>query len=322
MAAWADGERAHAEFEQRLIDDLVAVNRALDVDVLRMPWRMNRKPTARIDEHTFVFGDPDGAHDIWRYDPDTADFGLARRVGERPDADARCRAEIDAGDAGAPPPESQLRGLRMLRDAAGGEFFVVGAAAMITVGLAADDLMLLATDRGLVAERAMAQARRAVALGEALAESDLPPVILGGGDLAGTAGPMYSPAHFAEALLPAYVWAMERLNAMGVHYVFRSDGNIAPLMDMLFAQAGCPGFGEADRDAGMTVGAIRERFGNLVVWGNVSSVTLTHGSADDVRRQCEQILAESAGVGCFRGCSNAIVKGAPPANVEAMFSVR
>ncbi|MHC4718501.1 MAG: uroporphyrinogen decarboxylase family protein, partial [Planctomycetota bacterium] len=201
-------------------------------------------------------------------------------------------------------------------------FFVIVAAAMISVGVSADDLMLVATQPEVVARRAMVQARRAVALGEALVAAGLPPVILGGGDLAGSAGPMYSPADFRRVLLPAYVRALERLNGLGVHYVFRSDGNIWPLMDMLFDQAGCPGFGEADRDAGMTVGAIRERFESLVIWGNVSSVTLTHGSTEEVRRQSRQILAECGGVGCFQGCSNAIVKGTPPENVEAMFSVR
>ena len=47
---------------------------------------------------------------------------------------------------------------------------------------------------------------------------------------------------------------------MGVHYYFRSDGNLWPLMDMLFSEAACPGYGETDRDAQMTVAAVRERY--------------------------------------------------------------
>lgn len=326
VAAWSQGQRAHSEFEQRLIQDLIAVHRALDVDVLRMPWRMNRRPAARIDEHTFVFGDPQGVHEIWQYNPDSADFGPVRRVGRLPPPE-RSRRQ-DSHQARRDDPSGlrlvaeQLRGLRALREAAGGEFFVIGAAGMITAGLGQDDLLLLGLQPQLVAGRAMLQARRAVDLGEALTASELPPVILGGGDLAGRAGPMYSPATFREVMLPAYSWAMQRLNALGVHYCFRSDGNIWPLMDMLFAQAGCPGFGEADRDAGMRLGTVRQRFGKLVIWGNVSSVTLTHGTPGQVHEECRRILDESGGAAYFHGCSNAIIKGTPPANVEAMLSVR
>ena len=61
---------------------------------------------------------------------------------------------------------------------------------------------------------------------------------------------------------------------------------------------------------------------DLVVWGNVSSAFLQRATAAQVKEECRRILGESGGTGCFQGCSNAILIGTPPANVEVMFSVR
>ena len=70
------------------------------------------------------------------------------------------------------------------------------------------------------------------------------------------------------------------------------------------------------------VAAIRERFSDLVIWGSVSSQRLFAGTPAEVAEESRRIIDEADGRGYFHGCSNAIVKGTPPANVEAMFSVR
>ena len=330
VAAWADGEQAHAEFEAQHYQDLIDIHRALDADVIRIPWRWNACPDKRLDEYTFVFGDPDGVHQIARYAPETADFGVIGRYGDRPPPEVSRRAELDRLEAepldAAQFGRRSIADIRKLWEMVGDEFFVIGAAAGITAGVGADGMLLLALAGDLIRRQTLLQARRAVAMGQALVDSPMPAVILGGGDLAGMTGPMYSPQMFRDSVLPGYRWAMERLNPIGVHYFFRSDGNLWPLMDMLFGagdgQAGCPGYGEVDRDATMTMGAIRERFADLVIWGNVSSATMSHGTPQQVADQCKQILDESGGHGYFHGCSNALVKGTPIANVEALFDLR
>ncbi|MCD6364929.1 MAG: hypothetical protein J7M14_03555 [Planctomycetes bacterium] len=325
VSAWAKGEAAHAEFEERLLEDLVAIHRALGVDVLRMPWRLNRRPAAMPDERTVVFGDPDGLHEVWRYCPETADFGCVRRGSHRTAPEIRLQREVEEGErhreGAAELARAQIDGILRLRAKAGGDFFVIGCSAGIAAGLGDEDLMLLALEPELMARRCMLQARTVVAIAEALARTDLPKVILGGGDLAGNDGLMYSPDRFRRVLLPAYVWAMDRCRELGVHYVFRSDGSLWPLTDMIFSEAACGDYGEADRDAGMTVAALRRRFGHLIIWGNVSSKTLYHGRLDDVRRECRDVLDESAGLGYFHGCSNAIIHDTPAENARAMFEV-
>ena len=174
----------------------------------------------------------------------------------------------------------------------------------------------------LFRRKVLLQADHAIAVGRAIVAAGLPPVMSGGGDLAGTQGPIYSPAMFREIVLPGYVKALTELNRLGVHYYFCSDGNLWPLMDMLFGEAGIPGYGETDRDAMMTVASIRARFPRLVIWGNVASSVLMYGTVAEVRAQARAALAEAGGRGYFQGCSNAIVHGTPVANVLAMFEER
>ena len=140
--------------------------------------------------------------------------------------------------------------------------------------------------------------------------------------MAGNRGPLYSVKSFREVVLPAYKHLLQHLNALGIHYVFRSDGNLWPVADLLFGEATCPGYGETDRDAGMNLGELRHRFPHLVVWGNVSSPFLQRAGVQQVKEECRRIIDESGGTGYFHGCSNAIVRGTPPDNVAAMFSIR
>ncbi len=326
VAAWARGEAAHAEFEARLYDDVVAVHRALDVDVLRMPWRMNERPDAQLDEFTFRFGPESGEHTLWQYHPAAADFSPVYQSPRTQSAEARLRAEIAqlearAADSAAAAQASIAEALMLCRQY-GREFMVRSVGAGIGIGYDPDDLELMVTMPELFRRKVLLQADHAIAVGRAIVAAGLPPVMSGGGDLAGTQGPIYSPAMFRAVVLPGYVKALTALNRMGVHYYFCSDGNLWSLMDMLFGEAGIPGYGETDRDATMTVAAIRARFPQLVIWGNVSSSLLMHGTPAEVREQAHASLAEGGGRGYFQGCSNAIVHGTPVENVLAMLDER
>lgn len=324
VSAWCGGATAHADFEAQLVEDLAAVHRALDLDVLRMPWRMNVCPDARIDEHTFRFGPADGEHAVWQYQPASADFSPIYQSPRRESPEERLRREIarmEAMDLG-----------RMARDHIapvvdlwrryGQEFLVVGANLHIGVGLDPEDIELMALEPDLVRARCLLQADQLIAIGRALLEAGIPPVIFGGGDLAGNIGPFYSPAMFRDIVLPGYVKASAVLNPLGVHHFFRSDGNLWSLMDMIFGEAACPGYGETDRDATMTVAAVREKFPRLVIWGNVSSSLLARGTPEQVRAQAAAALAESGRRGYFQGCSNALIQGTPLENIRAMFGER
>ncbi|MFZ4694538.1 MAG: uroporphyrinogen decarboxylase family protein [Verrucomicrobiia bacterium] len=326
VLAWWNGEAAHAEFEAKLAEDLVAIHRALDLDVIRFPWRKNEKPFAHPDEHTFLIGDPKGDYGVWRYNPDSADFGMVERHRTAPPAEDDLQREVDqiaarlASESRPPPafPPAYLEEARKLN----AEFFVPFNGGAIAAGLQEEHMVALALEPDLVRRKLGIQAEFGVRLAEALAASGLPRVMLGGGDMADNRGPVYSVKCFREVVLPAYRRLLSRCAELGIHYAFRSDGNLWPVADLLFGEAGCPGYGETDRDAGMKLGDLRKRFPRLVVWGNVPSSLLQRGTVAQVKEECRRILDESGGTGYFQGCSNAIIIGTPPANVEAMFSVR
>jgi uroporphyrinogen decarboxylase len=201
----------------------------------------------------------------------------------------------------------------------GGEFFVVCNGGGISTGITEDNLVMIAVEPDLVRRKVMLQAEHGRAFGRALAKSPYPLVLVGGGDLAGNNGPIYSPESFRQIMLPALKHMMEEFKNCGIHYVFRSDGNLWPIMDMLFKEAGCQGYGEADRACGMTVKALRARYPKLVIWGNFSSDQLLRQSASWIRDETQRIFAESGGTGYFNGASNAILKGTPVENVLALF---
>ncbi|HNC22751.1 MAG TPA: uroporphyrinogen decarboxylase family protein [Opitutaceae bacterium] len=325
VAAWADGEAAHAEFEERLLADLADLQRLLDIEFMRMPWRMNERPDARLDEFTFRFGPEDGEHSIWQYHPATADFSAVRQV-RLISPEERLRNEVIAMEKIAADPMPAARAAIAsavdLHRRFGREFYVCSAGAGIGVGFEPDELETLVTAPGWVKTKTLLQAEFAIAIGRAVLEAGLPPVMAGGGDLAGTAGPIYSPAMFRALVLPAYVRAVGELNRMGIHYYFRSDGNLGPLLDMLFGEAACPGYGETDRDAAMTVAAVRAKFPRVVIYGNVSSQLLMHGSVEEVRQQARATIEEAGHRGYFQGCSNAVVLGTSPEKVRVMYGER
>lgn len=325
--AWMRGASAHAEFEAQLYDDLAAIFRALDIDVYRMPWRMRAQPARQLDEYTFLYGEPDGAHTIYRYNPHSTDFGpIASAGGNAEPYEVQLPRLLEAREAaiasGSLADVAITDEHRTLCARFGEEFFVLCEGGGISVGWGEEPLMLMASAPGLMQRDVMIQARHALALGQALAQSGFPRVLVAGGDMAGNGGPFYSPRSFREVMLPALNWLMHGLAACGVHYIFRSDGNLWPVADMLFGEAACPGYGEVDRDAGMTTARLRVRYPKLVIWGNMSVSQLASHSPAWVREEAQAMIEESAGSGYFHGPSNAILGDTPVENMVAFFGVR
>ena len=123
-------------------------------------------------------------------------------------------------------------------------------------------------------------------------------------------------------MLPRWKKLAERCRELGLHYVWRSDGNVWKVSDMLFREARMPGFGEVDFEAGMTPGRLRERYPELILWANASGDLLRRGSAEAVYLHSMELLRACRGRGYFHGCSNTILPGTPPENVRAMMKAR
>jgi uroporphyrinogen-III decarboxylase len=191
----------------------------------------------------------------------------------------------------------------------------------LSVGRDEASLMACALQPGAVADILDCQLAVAIAQVEGIAARGIK-VVLGGGDMADKNGPMYSPRMFRSLVLPRLKALAARCNELGLHYVWRTDGKIWLVSDMIFVEARVPGFGEVDHDASVHTDAIRRRYPNLVLWGTISADLLRRAAPDEVYRECRQIIADSGGKGYFHGCSNAVLPGTPPENVWTMMRAR
>jgi len=145
-------------------------------------------------------------------------------------------------------------------------------------------------------------------------------LILGGGDLADNHGPIYPPKIYRSFVLPRLRKLMEFCHSYGLRYIYRTDGNVWSLFDMWFKEAGVDGYGEIDAGAGMKLSEIKEKYPEVIVWGNVNcGETLVSGNLEDVVREVtDNIYGAAPFCGYIFGSSNTLHMGVKPENVRVM----
>jgi hypothetical protein len=324
--AWMNGEQAHEEFDEQVRQDVVALARALDFDLLRMPWRKRARPAKQIDEYSFVYGDPEGEHTICRFDPSSKAFGEVRTVGGgqgaspddlEPEVE---RAERSAADYTVDGAAEQMSELALWQKEYGDEYAVVGGGG-ITVPLNEKWLMACALRPDLVKRSLEAQLQKTLVQFEAQARMGIR-IIWGGGDLADKNGPVYGPVVFKDIVLPYVRRMTEKCRELGLYYLFRTDGNLWPIENEFFVQSGINGYGEIDYEAGMSIPDLKGRYGDeLTFWGNVPCGTLLlNGTPGEIGDFTRDLIDHAApGGGFILGSSNTIMPNTPPENALAMF---
>ncbi len=322
-ALW-EGEEAHQEFLERSRRDAFELGKALGHDLIRMEyWRMPARPSGKVDERTFLYGDPGGQWRLYRFEPETE---LYQPVDERPRPDRKdmdwlerfvADAERDAEDY-APTEETFADTRRMIADYGqehalringGGLAIPYDPPVWLEASLLRPDLVGRCLD---------AQAERLVRSAPLMAEAGVE-YLFGGGDMASNSGPFYSPRVFHELMLPRLERMCGACRRHGVRYLFASDGNLWAIAEDLFGSSGVDGYFEIDRRAGMDLGRLRERFPRLVLIGNISSRTLHRGRPEDVAAEARSCLDEARrSRGIIVGLSNYAMPGTPPENLEAL----
>lgn len=319
VALWT-GEDAHLEFLERTKQDTIDVGRALDVDMVRVSyWRLNRKPSGRIDDNTFFYGDPEGSWEVMRFDPDTE---LYQTVDWHPKIEQTIQdleREVERSEqraANYSPTKEDFPDILMGIKAYGGERAIPGTGVGIAVQRTEMWLEAIVTRPDLVERVLDAQVVRVVKNIEALADVDVQ-VMLGGGDMASNQGPIYSPRAFRELIVPRQKKVTETCHKHGKYHFFASDGNLWPIAEDLFPAV--DGFYEIDSRAGMDMRLLRECYPHVTLIGNISSHTLHLGTKADVIEEtlsCMQAAKEYGGI--VVGCSNLIMSQTPEENFLAM----
>lgn len=178
---------------------------------------------------------------------------------------------------------------------------------------------LMIDEPGLVEEWLEAKNQCEIRRVEAIADPELIPVALTYDDIAYKGGLLLPLEWLQEHWIPRLKRLVDAWHARGAYCLFHSDGDLWPILDDLVS-AGIDGLNPLEVLAGMTVGAVREKYPRLFLTGGIDvSQLLTNGAPEEVRAACRQAIAEANGRGYFLGSSTEIHWDVPLENAKAMF---
>ena len=168
----------------------------------------------------------------------------------------------------------------------------------------------------------LAANRRSVIFQNARDESYIRPGVAGvlmEQDMAGTTGPLISPAMFRELCFPFLKERIAHVKKTAPQVIFHNCGNNIPLMDM-FVETGIDCYQSLQTTAGMEVGRLKAMYGNhLAFWGGVPVETLIAGTPEQVRQDVRTAMERGTpGGGFILGPSHSIAKNTKYENFMAM----
>ncbi len=318
------GRQAYSEFIEQVRTDLVELHRLLGFGAIAPPWLVG-PPAKQISEYEFLYGDPNGYWIVRRFDPKAKTFAVVRYsdppTWKGPEAIRAAVEQMErAAENWSNSPAAQALEEQMLlwKRAAGEEFELLARGAMLSVPLNEQWLTACALVPDLVAAYLDAQVEIGRQQLQLQAKLGLR-IAWAGGDLADNKGPVYGPKFFRRVVLPRYRRIIAAAHDLGMKYLFRSDGNIWPIADDLFADAGADGYGEIDHDAGMDIPQLQERYPRLTCWGNISCRLLREGTPEQVKQAACELVERCSGRGrLILGSSNTVLPGTPPENYLAL----
>lgn len=320
-ALW-EGPQAHQEFLERSQRDAWDLANKLDLDLIRPSyWRMRIKPTRRIDENTFLYGNPEASWYVMRFDPVLELYQIAERSPQPEmtleDIERTVVATEERAATYQPKPDD-FPDLVAAQREFGETRGIPGSGVGISVPRERVWLEAIALRPDLVGRYLMALAERAAEVPAVMRQIGIRP-IFGGGDFASKKGPFYSPRSFHNLMLPALQKISAACRESGTYHLFASDGDLWSLADDLFGASGVEGFYEIDRRSNMDLSRLRDTFPHLTLLGGIASETLHMGTKDEVIAEVRSALAVAKEKGSIIiGCSNQVVPPTPMENFWAM----
>lgn len=322
--ALCQGKDAYEDFEGRFYQDSADLYRALRVDVVRVTWRANSKASKQLDDYTLLFGDENGEHYIKRFYPEPQTYGVVHdaRKPKSPEELLEIYTKALEKPEYVPTAEDAIasiqKSVRIFDSHKGEELGEILPGGGFGIGMTDPILLELALmEPEVLRETYMRAARYEIARMKHLVKLGYR-FFNGGIDMASNQGPIYSPKTFREVMVEPLALFAEACKKEKAIFCYRSDGNMWPVFDMMFGECGVQAFGEVDRDATMTVEAIRKQGPNVIILGNMSSAFLHRATEAEVRVETRKQLEESGGTHFIPGPSNAVMPGTPVKNLFAM----
>lgn len=198
------GSDAYAEYVETYIQDWGDLIEELDFDVVTIPWAGGGVPQKKLDENTYLFGDPESDNwTIMRFSSEsdtlyTVDSAL-NHIGV-PLIERRVRAMEEWRKHRSKPTRDSFSLLQRFIDRFGGER-AIGAGGLIVIPMEPAWLEAIALRPDLVEIYLDINADRICDEIDVLAEMGID-LVWGGGDLASNLGPAYSPEDFRILMLP------------------------------------------------------------------------------------------------------------------------
>jgi hypothetical protein len=313
------------QFQQQRVADEIALWRALGLDVFPNAYPLPRQPAVpeQTGEHTWRFTDPTSRQwSVCRYSPESDTYDevdSSLKVGGLAEL-ARLTQALEATEPSLE--EWDFKPVETYVHELGRDRFVMGVADVeigSTFCWAQHFLVGLIKAPELIHRYLDAQLRTTLMLLEATLERGVDGVH-GGYDWASAQGPMFSPRHFDEFVLPRLKRITDMCHRYGVPYVKHTDGNVSLLLERM-VQAGVDGFHAIEPRAGMDIAQLKRDYGNrLVLIGNVDcSTVLVEGPVEAVCAQTEQVIRVAApGGGFLLSTSNSVHPGVRPELYMAM----
>ena len=144
--------------------------------------------------------------------------------------------------------------------------------------------------------------------------------IMSGDDYASNQGPMMSPKHFKEFVVPYLKKIVDVVHRGGVPFIKHTDGYLWPILDDII-NTGIDALHPIEPQAGMRLKEVKDKYGNAVcVMGNVDvAYVLPLGTVEETVSEVKRCIREAAsGGGYILSSSNSIHDCVKVENFKAM----
>ena len=319
--AWLKSDEAHDDFVAKMKADTIEFYRHMGYSLIRMPWRAAARPSEKLDDFHYLYGNKNASWSVSKHDPGSDSFQeIDSSERQLTVEDLIERLETQARDY-VKPTKSPITydDLDWLYEQVGDSMGLAGGAGFTMIPMRPAWWQAMALRPDLVAAHLERVTDMNVLNMEEEAQHHID-MFNGGGDLANNDGPVYSPKAFRDLMLPQVKRIAEMSHQVGLCYFFRTDGWLWPIADMLFGESGVGGYGEIDAQAGMDVLEVKKKFPRLVCWGGMDcGRLLTFGTPQEIADETKRVLDGCREVGgLIFGSSNAIHSAIPTANYLAM----
>ncbi len=131
-------------------------------------------------------------------------------------------------------------------------------------------------------------------------------------------GPFVSPKHFAEFVTPYLTEIVAAIHDLGLPAILHSDGNLNAILDQLVS-TGLDGYQSVDPQGSMDIKAVREKYPDLILMGNVECAMLQDTNEDRIRESVRYCMTHG-GIGkrYIFSSSNCIFAGMPLESYHVM----